>query len=311
MLSPAQVSLVSQLAHHLYNYLPGSSAWGTYTFESATLAVGVGEFWPGGSKHPAITSLLERTLDERQHLFVRLIETVVTAGLKNRQAKGPPLTRDDVQFVIKKLRELGSPYSGLSNDAFLDSLPTNARNHTDVPPTQAENPTPTHPAAERESQLSRLKADFLDLQSMADRQAAGRRFEHLLSSLFSLWDLEPAAAFRVVGEQIDGAFALDGSYYLLEAKWLTPPVDEAELLVFRGKIEGKSTFTRGLFVSVNGYTAHAVAAITKGKQPNFVMMDGAHLFRVLDGTIEFDQLLRMLVRRLAERGEPYVTVSTL
>jgi len=54
-----------------------------------------------------------------------------------------------------------------------------------------------------------------------------------------------------------------------------------------------------------------VPAITKGKQPTFVMMDGADLYRVLEGHAELDELLRRKIRYLAERGEPYVPVSEL
>ncbi|ACL66389.1 conserved hypothetical protein [Anaeromyxobacter dehalogenans 2CP-1] len=86
-------------------------------------------------------------------------------------------------------------------------------------------------------------------------------------------------------------------------------VNESELLVFRGKIEGKSQFTRGLFVSVNGYTREALAAITKGKSPNFVMLDGSHLYRVLEGNVRLDELLCRAVRHLAETGEPYLPIN--
>jgi hypothetical protein len=41
------------------------------------------------------------------------------------------------------------------------------------------------------------------------------------------------------------------------------------------------------------------------------MMDGADLYRVLEGHAQLDNLLRRKVRYLAERGEPYVPVSEL
>lgn len=88
-------------------------------------------------------------------------------------------------------------------------------------------------------------------------------------------------------------------------------MDEAALLVLRGKVEGKSQFTRGLFLSINGFTEVATAAITRGKSPDFVMMDGAHLFRVLEGHVRLDVLLQRLVRHLAMTGEPYLPVNRL
>jgi hypothetical protein len=46
--------------------------------------------------------------------------------------------------------------------------------------------------------------------------------------LFDEFGLEPEGAFRVVGEQIDGAFRHENEDYLLEARWrreLTEPKD--------------------------------------------------------------------------------------
>jgi hypothetical protein len=81
--------------------------------------------------------------------------------------------------------------------------------------------------------------------------------------------------------------------------------------VFRGKIEGKSAFTRGVFVSINGFSQPALEAITKGKQPNFLMMDGYDLTVVLEGQMRLDELLRAKIRRLSEEGTPFVSVREL
>lgn len=311
MLSLTQVSLVSQLSEHLYEYLPGTSAWNAYTFESAAKGAGVAAFWQGGSKLPAITTLLECTLDQRQASFVRLVELVVIEGVKYRRRKGNAVTREDIHFVNGRLRELDFPYSKLSHESFLASLPT-SRAHSSDPTPERSHETNVEPTREGPTLvLERLRRDFLELQTMSDRQRAGIAFERLLGEVFTLNGLSPTAAFRVVGEQIDGAFVLDGDDYLLEAKWRAEKTAEADLLVFRGKVEGKSTFTRGLFVAVNGFTKEAVEAIVTGKQPNFVMLDGAHLFRVFDGSVPFNDLLRTLVRKLAQQGRPYVPVSEL
>jgi hypothetical protein len=151
----------------------------------------------------------------------------------------------------------------------------------------------------------------LAVQAQANRQDAGIKLEGVLRGLFQAFGLDPRAAFRLVGEQIDGSFELLGNVYLLEAKWESNPVAEHDLLVFRGKIEGKSEFTRGLFVAVNGYTSEARESIVRGKRPSFVMIDGGHLYRVLEGQWPLDKLLHYLVRRLAERGEPYTPLASM
>ena len=312
-LSLTETQALSELGEHLYQYLPGSSAWrGTYTFAHAAADAGVESFWQGGSKLPAIASLLELTLERRRDAFCSLVETVVRRGMQYRARKKNPLTRQDVERLNALVARMGFKIPALWDPKFLRSLP-------DAPgPAQGDTDGPSESISQvdeaslrRRRVLDELRARFLALQAQADRQEAGHALEALLNELFSVFGLQPGEPFRVVGEQIDGSFLLDSEVYLLEAKWTQGPTPEAELLAFRGKIEGKSRFTRGLFLSVNGFSAQAVSAITKGKQPTFVMMDGADLYRVLDRHIDLQSLLRQKIRRLAERGEPYVPVSEL
>ena len=86
---------------------------------------------------------------------------------------------------------------------------------------------------------------------------------------------------------------------------------EADLLVFRGKIEGKSTFTRGVFIALNDISAPARDAITRGKAPSFFVMNGHDLMMVLSEAISLTDFLRKRVRLLAEEGLVCVPFSEL
>lgn len=138
--------------------------------------------------------------------------------------------------------------------------------------------------------------------SEKDRAKAGLALEKLLHRLFVLFQLDPRQPFRVVGEQIDGSFELDGDVYLMESKWQQRPLPEAALLVFSGKIEKKSTFTRGVFIALNGISDQARHAITQGKAPSFFVMDGHDLIMILGEAISLPEFLRRCVRWLAEEG---------
>ena len=138
---------------------------------------------------------------------------------------------------------------------------------------------------QRSRALSRLKDEFLRLAVEPDRNAAGLALEKLLNELFELFELKPRQPFRIVGEQIDGSFELAGQVYLLESKWEKNPLPEADLLIFRGKIEGKSTFTRGVFIALNDISVPARDAITRGKAPSFFVMNGHDLMMILSETI--------------------------
>jgi Restriction endonuclease len=156
-----------------------------------------------------------------------------------------------------------------------------------------------------------LKEEFGNLAVEKDRAKAGLALEKLLNRLFELFDLKPRQPFRVAGEQIDGSFELDGQIYLLELKWEQNPLPEADLLVFRGKIEGKSTFTRGVFIALNGISDQARDAITRGKAPSFFVMDGYDLMMVLSEAVNLTHFLRQRVRLLAEEGRVCVPFSEL
>jgi hypothetical protein len=173
-------------------------------------------------------------------------------------------------------------------------------------------PAPEVTVSPQQSQvLSQLKDEFGYLALEKDRAKAGLAFEKFLNRLFELFQLKPRQPFRVVGEQIDGSIDLDNQIYLLELKWENHPLPEADLLVFRGKIEGKSTFTRGIFIALNGVTSQAKDAVTRGKAPSFFVMDGHDLMMILSGAIGLLDFLRCRIRLLAEEGRVCVPFSEL
>lgn len=70
--------------------------------------------------------------------------------------------------------------------------------------------------------LADLGRQFYEIISPADPQGRGYKLEHLLRDLFELVDLDPKASFRVVREQIDGAFTFDKSDYRSRSRALKP-----------------------------------------------------------------------------------------
>lgn len=164
---------------------------------------------------------------------------------------------------------------------------------------------------DRSKALRELKEEFFRLAAESDRNKAGLALERLLNRLFETFQLKPRQPFRVTGEQIDGSFELDGQIYLLESKWERDPLPEADLLVFRGKIEGKSTFTRGVLIALNDVSEPARVAITRGKAPSFFVMNGHDLTMILSEGISLTDFLRKRVRLLAEEGSVCVPFAEL
>jgi hypothetical protein len=177
------------------------------------------------------------------------------------------------------------------------------------PPSPSQDVERAHHQQRRSQALRELKEEFFQLAGDSDRNRAGLALEKLLNRLFEIFELQPRQPFRVVGEQIDGSFQLDGHIYLLESKWEKDPLPEADLLVFRGKIEGKSTFTRGVLIALNDVSSQARDAITRGKAPCFFVVNGHDLMMILSEAVALPEFLRRRVRLLAEEGRMCIHFS--
>jgi hypothetical protein len=115
--------------------------------------------------------------------------------------------------------------------------------------------------------------------------------------------------FRLTGEQIDGSFEANGQTYLVEAKWESKRIGQAELLVFSGKISGKAQWARGLFVSFSGFTSEGLEAFARGKPTNLVCMDRFDLYFVLGGVATLADVLSRKQRRAAEENAAFIPVK--
>lgn len=158
--------------------------------------------------------------------------------------------------------------------------------------------------------LLEFKQRLIEISKL-EPQARGFAFERFLNDLFDIHKLAPRGSFRLIGEQIDGSFELNSDVYLLEAKWQAKQTSQDDLLIFRGKVESKSSWTRGLFISDSGFTEDGLTAFSRGRATNMIGMTGQDLFFVLSGEISLQDAISLKARRAAETGEFYVSVYDL
>lgn len=315
-LSLKESKAVSAMATLLYDYIPGSGhhTWkGHVSFKTVAEKAGVGDFWQPGSKEPMITSLLQRTLEYRRASFERLILEIVRAGITYRQKQKRPIQPDEIERLNGLLLDVGFKFPDLWDPDFHAYLriDSSERARQQVEKALEEELVRSTQESSRAAELRELRDQFFGLRTAESPQRAGLDLEKILNRLFALHGLAPREPFRVVGEQIDGSFDLDHETYLVEAKWEQSPVPEGPLLIFRGKIEGKSKYTRGVFISVNGITAEAQKAIVTGKQPIFFVSDGYDLTMILSDEIGLVPFLRQRQRLLAEEGAVVVPFPQL
>ena len=151
---------------------------------------------------------------------------------------------------------------------------------------------------------------FLQLFQHENPQQRGYLLEKFLNDFLSFENMSPRGSFKLDGEQIDGSFAWGNRTYLVEAKWVKTPVGGAGFSSLMYKIEGKTADTRGLFISINGYSDEAIQGLKGKGELRFVCIDGAHLMRCLSPGLNFPQLLDLIWRHANETGEAYLPVSS-
>lgn len=299
MLSFREAQTVEDLADLFYDFLPGSGN-NKIAFPLAAAQAGVAELWVPGSKRPAIVQLLTSTLEHRRSHFTKLVLAIVRQAITYRRGKGNPLTRAEIDRLNSLLPGVEFKIPELLDPGFLNSF---AQSKVEEPPPQVAG---TRNAAKAQE----LVANFVEITKL-DPQTRGLRFEGFLSDLFAGFGLSPRGAFRLVGEQIDGSFKLQGQTYLLEAKWHCPQIGFADLMTFSGKVAGKAYWSRGLFVSYSGFTADGLEAFSRGRQTNMICVDGLDLHEILSRKLSLIEVLEAKERRAAETNRAFVSVREL
>ena len=161
----------------------------------------------------------------------------------------------------------------------------------------------------RQAKRDNLRDRFLGLMTEGNAQARGYLLESFLNDFFEFENLDPRNSFKLLGEQIDGSFSWRTKTCLVEAKWVKTPVAGAEFGAFNYKIEGKTVDTRGLYVSVNGYSPEAIRGMNGKGALKFVCIDGAHVMRAISTDEGFQAILNRVWRHADETGESYLPVS--
>jgi hypothetical protein len=158
--------------------------------------------------------------------------------------------------------------------------------------------------------LTEIEKDYYSLVSNNNPQQRGFMLERVIKELFTLFDLDPKASFRRVGEQIDGAFTFDNIDYLFEAKWQQELVGLLDLDAFNGKLSRRLENTLGLFLSINGFSDDAVKVHSTGRRL-MILMDGSDLMAVIEGRIDLIQLLLRKRRHASQTGNIYLKIHEI
>ena len=198
-------------------------------------------------------------------------------------------------------------YADLSDDIRKAFFSIKKRLGAEAPKHEDQTPHPSQRKIDPNIAVE-LKTKLIKVSGL-EPQPRGYAFEKFLKEFFDAYSLSARASFRLQGEQIDGSFVLAEQTYLVEAKWMNALVDVATLRAFNAKVEDKAAWSRGLFISQNGFSEAGLSAFGPGR--SIVCMDGLDLYEILDQQLDFADVLSLKVRRAAETGQVFIRLRDL
>ena len=104
-------------------------------------------------------------------------------------------------------------------------------------------------------------------------QMRGKELEKLLARVVTAQGWSQVTNVQTNNEEMDLIVRKDREYYLIECKWLKDPVEAAVIHGLFGKLE-KRAGSRGIVVSMNGFSQGAVEAVTELSHGHLVFLFG-------------------------------------
>lgn len=136
-------------------------------------------------------------------------------------------------------------------------------------------------------------------------QERGLRLERMLMALFNESHFKTVVPFMLQGEQVDGLVEFEQHHYLIEAKWTKKKTSASTVYSFRGKVEARLIGTRGLFISINGFSPNCVATLSTGKALNIILVDGNDIYEGLSSPGRFISMLSRKIQEASRSGNIY------
>jgi restriction endonuclease Mrr len=157
--------------------------------------------------------------------------------------------------------------------------------------------------------LEKLQNQLMVLMPQQGKQEGGYVFERWFYDLAVFHELEARPGYRTDGRQIDGAVTMEGTTFLLEAKFTKEPVGAPDIDIFMAKIESKADNTMGLFVSISGFNEGAIRAASKQRTP-MLLLDYSHIFSlILRGVMSLPEVVSRIKRNASQTGSAYLPAT--
>jgi Holliday junction resolvase-like predicted endonuclease len=141
-------------------------------------------------------------------------------------------------------------------------------------------------------------------------QTRGTELNNLIAEVLDCYGIRAAASVRGYGE-IDVTFTVDGTRFVLEAKWEKKKADTGKLSKLRTRVQQRLANTIGVFVSMAGYTPEAIDGVKTSGRHEMLLIDRGHLEAMTSGIVPPAELFGLLVDKASYEGRPYYSLEEL
>ncbi|MGL4594241.1 MAG: restriction endonuclease [Thermoguttaceae bacterium] len=162
----------------------------------------------------------------------------------------------------------------------------------------------------KNSSFESLKKRLDQLASNIGTQQAGYDFEKWFYDLATFSEIQARPPYKDTnGRQIDGSITLDGTTFLIEAKFQQNPAKADDVDSFFAKIERKADNTMGIMIAMSGFDEGAKRAASKDRT-TLLLMDHSHLYSlVLNKAMTLAEVVNRIKRHASQSGESYLDVK--
>jgi hypothetical protein len=152
---------------------------------------------------------------------------------------------------------------------------------------------------------------FDDLAVSNDPHRRGFLLQDLLNRLFDLHQIPVTKSFtrNEGGEQIDGAFRMEGWHYLVECRWRKKFDDIRNLDGLQGQVGRSGRQVLGLYLSINGWSDNVPSLLKQNPYKSIILMDGYDLRVVLSRQADLRELILAKVTHLNLKSEPFLSAN--
>lgn len=155
---------------------------------------------------------------------------------------------------------------------------------------------------------SKLDERLKLLHSAVGSQKGGYDFQDWFFDLLDFAEIINRRPYVSNGRQIDGSLTLEGTTYLIELKFTSSQSSSTDIDSLKAKVESKADNTMGIMLSISSYSSVAVSEAS-GKKTPLLLLDAAHIYLYLVGSMKFDDILMRIRRHASQTGEAYLPAN--